>query len=210
MHKRIHGEARDMKGKRMQADIMQSDPETARLRIRRLARISQIVLTVAIAALALIVALALLVAAFAPEERALLFADLFETQDGAPRLDGAAAAAIVAISVAPSALVFYALAQARRLMGGYRRGDIFTATASGRLRRMGWAIFAMAPAAIVTQALAGLAFQAAALDSPAATALTLSIDDGNVAAIALGLFLVVLGRVLGEAQRLAAENEAFV
>lgn len=176
-------------------------------RARFLARAAETLAVIAIVGVVVALALIGLVMAALPDERAELLADLFDLEFAAAASAPYAAAA-VAVAIIPAALVIYGLLQVRRLLGGYRRGEIFTRAAAQRLGRVGWAIILFAPVSTLSEA----AGRALMTYDPAtgAGSFALSIDDGQVMAFILGALLVVIGRVLAEAARISEENDAFI
>ena len=75
-------------------------------------------------------------------------------------------------------------------------------------RGRGWAVVALAPCSVLTEMLVGLAATWHAAEGE--RQLALELGDADVYAAVFGLMLVVSGRVMGEAARLAEENEGFV
>ena len=76
------------------------------------------------------------------------------------------------------------------------------------MTRIGWAIFALAPIGLFIKFML-----ARLIGSSAATqgmSLSFSIGDLDFSAIAFGLLAMIIGRVLGEAAKLSAENRMFV
>ena len=98
--------------------------------------------------------------------------------------------------------------QMRRLLGGFRRGEIFTEESARRLGGVGWIVTAMAPFSILCNTLTVLALTWS--NAPGKRSFALGIDDADILAVTVGLLIVVVARVLTEARRIADENDAFV
>lgn len=176
-------------------------------RARFLARAAEILALVASVAVVGALVLIAIVMTTLPAERAELLGDLFE-RDAAAAASAPFAGAAVAVSVIPAALIIYALLQVRRLLAGYRQGEIFSPGAAQRLGRIGWSIIALAPLTVLTEVIG----RALVAYDPAtgAGSFEVSVGDGEIVALILGALLVVIGRVLDEAARIAEENDAFI
>jgi Protein of unknown function (DUF2975) len=95
------------------------------------------------------------------------------------------------------------------LFRGYRRGEIFARSSAKLLTRIGWALFAQTP---ICMAITFMLGRVLANTSQPGAELSLSFNVTNVdlGPIAFGLLAVLIGKVLGEAVRLAEENEMFI
>lgn len=97
---------------------------------------------------------------------------------------------------------------AMQLFAGYRRGEIFAPRAAMRLRRIGLMLVLMAPVSILGDLLTVLLLT---LDNaPGGKSLSLSIDDGDIYAVVIGLIIMAVGQIMTEALRLSEENQSFV
>lgn len=113
--------------------------------------------------------------------------------------------AIGAVALVP---VLMALWQMRGLFGRYRRGEILTAACAVHIRRTGSALVLLALAQFVIRPLQILVLTA---DNPAGQKMLAIGLSSEVLWLALaGGLLVVIGRVMAEAARVAEENAGFV
>lgn len=123
-------------------------------------------------------------------------------------LGGGARLAGFAISMVPMAVLFYLLHQAYQLFDSYRVGNVFSALAPIRLRRMGLSMITLAILRPMTGTALALALTAANPPGQRYLALAISLDDYMIAA--LGGLILAIGHVMVEASRLAEENRQFI
>ncbi|MBQ0958953.1 DUF2975 domain-containing protein [Ideonella sp. 4Y11] len=115
---------------------------------------------------------------------------------------------LAGVTLLPVAVAVAALWQLWWLFGHYRHGDVFSERAVQRLRRFGAAMVALA---VVQPLSTSLAAVAASLDNPPGQrAVVLIIGSSDYAVLMCALVFLALGRVIGEAARLAQENQEFV
>ncbi|GFE48484.1 hypothetical protein So717_02370 [Roseobacter cerasinus] len=97
----------------------------------------------------------------------------------------------------------------RQLFAGIRDGSgIFTERTALRLRRVGWVLVLIAPVSMIVDGIAGATLRYWA--DPTGITFRLGAEEGDIYAIILGLMLVALGHIMGDAAHLAEENKAFV
>ncbi|MBX2854816.1 MAG: DUF2975 domain-containing protein [Rhodobacteraceae bacterium] len=185
---------------------MSNEAAEARRRIRSLARLSEGAAGIAFALFALTLPLMAVVILAMPEARVELIDAIDE--DALTQAPWLNATAGLLVGLAPLALSAYMLWEMRRLLGGFRRGEIFTEETARRLGGVGWIVTAMAPFSILCNMLTVLALTWS--NGPGERALSLEIDDTDILAVTVGLLIVVVARVLTEARRIADENDAFV
>ncbi len=113
----------------------------------------------------------------------------------------------------------YALIWAGNLFRGYGRGDIFSEQAATRLWHIGLAILVIAPIGAVTEM---FALKAIVLNQKPWTALfdfgsldisllgVVGIEEVDAIAVVIGILILVVARILGEAAKISEENQAFV
>lgn len=112
------------------------------------------------------------------------------------------------LGIVPDLFGIAALASARGLFEGYRRGEIFTLAASARLRFIGWMVVLLAPVGMLTRTIGIAVFTA--WTEPGRLNIDLEIGDGEVYAIVFGMLIVVVGHVMYRAIEIDTENKAFV
>jgi hypothetical protein len=112
------------------------------------------------------------------------------------------------ISMIPLSVLFYALHQAYELFDGYRCGDVFSAKAPVRLRRIGFAMLALAPLRPLTNAALGALLTSLNPPGQKLLVLGLSIDDYMIALF--GGLILAIGHVLVEANRLADDHRQII
>jgi len=113
--------------------------------------------------------------------------------------------AVLLISASPA---FWGLWELRRLFQGYAAGAIFTVAAARRLRHCAYALVSLAAAAPFGAM--GLSLALSADLPPGARKLAISFSSDDLGLLLLGVILLVIARVMGEAARLAEENAGFV
>ena len=124
------------------------------------------------------------------------------TFDGMSRLCG------FAISMAPMAVLFFLLHQAFLLFDAYRVGDVFTAKAPVRLRRIGIAMLVLAMLRPISATLLGVLLTLANPPGQRVVAITLNLDDYMIAAF--GGLVLAIGHVMVEANRIVREHQQIV
>ena len=177
-------------------------------RVASIARAADIAAAIGIALLSLGAAAMLLLAIFAPQEAEAMLREELAPMRLPERLDHAAVLLVFVLDQMTTLVGLIALALVRRLFTGYRRGEIFAPAAATRLGRLGWMVLALAPVSILSQSLAVLA--ATWANPPGQRQLTIDIADSDIYAVVIGLAIVAMARVMGEAARMAEENAGFV
>lgn len=123
-------------------------------------------------------------------------------------LTGTKSTAVLAIGALALGPMLMALWQMRGLFARYRRGEILSPACAGHIRRCGGALVLLALAQFLIRPLQILALTA---DNPAGQKVLAIGLSSEVLWLALaGGLLVVIGRVMAEAARLAEENAGFV
>lgn len=123
-------------------------------------------------------------------------------------LDLSTRAVAFAASMIPMAVLLYMLHQAYALFDAFRIGNVFTATAPIRLRRIGSCIVALALLRPLTATLLGLILTSANPPGQRILAIGVGIDDYMIAA--LGGLVLAIGHVMVEGARIADDNRQIV
>lgn len=113
-----------------------------------------------------------------------------------------------AVSMVPMAVLFFLLHQSYALFDAFRLGNVFTADAPIRLRRIGMCIVVLALLRPLTSAMLGLILTWANPPGQRILAIGISIDDYMIAA--LGGLVLAIGHVMTEAARIADDNSRIV
>ncbi len=108
----------------------------------------------------------------------------------------------------PLAALVYTLWQMRALFGRYRTGEILSRSCAHLMLRIGRGLFALAGLGILAQMLQLLALSWGAPSGQ--RVLAFGLDSADLGFLLSGAFVLVVGRVMAEAARVAEENEAFV
>ncbi len=108
----------------------------------------------------------------------------------------------------PLAALLFALWEMRGLLDRYRAGEILTPVCADHLVRLGVGLFALAILGVVAETLRTLAISWA--NPPGQRILAISFGTDQMGFLLAGAFLLVMGRAMRDAARVAAENEAFV
>lgn len=124
------------------------------------------------------------------------------------RLDGWTRLMAFATSMIPMAVLLHLLHQAYALFDAFRLGDVFTAEAPIRLRRIGFCIVALALLRPITSTMLGVILTWGNPPGQRILSLSLGIDDYMIAALG-GLFLAI-GHVMTEAARMAEDHRQIV
>lgn len=108
----------------------------------------------------------------------------------------------------PDLFGFAMMFGAWRLFQGFRTFGVFTHDSADRLRSIGWCIFAIAPANIITTSIGAsyLAFT----NTPSSGRLHLSLEDTDVYALLIGLIIIAVGHIMVQAVEISNENKSFV
>jgi len=123
-------------------------------------------------------------------------------------LDGATRAAGFAVSMVPMLVLIYILHQAYALFDAYRLGNVFSADAAVRLRRIGLGMIGLGFLRPITLTALGYVLTAANPPGQKILSIGVSIDDYMIAAF--GGLILAIGHVMVEAKRLADENKDFI
>jgi len=111
-----------------------------------------------------------------------------------------------ALGAVPLAAMLAAILAAARLFARFEAGHTLDAASARLVAAIGLLVAVSAVLGVAARAAAGACMAARAGDG----ALTVSVSSGDLVALGVGLLLVVLGRVLGEAAAVALENRQFV
>ncbi len=122
--------------------------------------------------------------------------------DGGTRLIG------FLISMMPMAALLYMLHQAYKLFDAFRLGDVLTADAPVRLRRIGLAMVALAILRLPASTLIGLALTWGNPDGQRSVAIGLGIEDYMIALF--GGLMLAIGHAMADAAQLAEEHRQIV
>lgn len=129
--------------------------------------------------------------------------------DFEPRpLRGWAFFAVVGVLFSYTAPVMWGGWELRALFRGYAHGEIFCHSAASRLRRCALAMVTLAVAGPVTTVALSLALSVGLPEG--GRRLVIGIHGEDMGFALIGLAVLVIARVLGEAARLARENAEFV
>jgi Protein of unknown function (DUF2975) len=113
-----------------------------------------------------------------------------------------------AASLLPVSIGLFTLWQLWQLFGQYALGEVFSRVALAHLRRFAWALLA---AAIVTPLFRALMSVVLTLgNGPGKRMLVIGLSWNDYMALLLAVVLLAIATVMGEAVRLAEENESFV
>lgn len=123
-------------------------------------------------------------------------------------LAGAARWGFWALLALPLLLFLAGLWQVRRLFESYARGQIFTLAAARTIRRAGVIALAIVPVQILVNTLSVLLLTAA--NPPGQRQLAIGVSSTELAVVVIGMTLIVMGWVMGEAVRISDENSQFV
>ncbi|MEQ1672437.1 MAG: DUF2975 domain-containing protein [Hyphomicrobium sp.] len=123
-------------------------------------------------------------------------------------MDGVTRALGFAVSMLPLSVLIYALHQAYELFDGYRLGRILNAGAPVRLRRIGFAMLALALLRPLANTLLGLVLTASNPEGQRILAIQLSIDDYMIAIF--GGLILAIGHAMAEAARIADDHRQIV
>lgn len=123
-------------------------------------------------------------------------------------LDAVTRSVAFAASMIPMVVLLYLLHQVYGLFDSFRVGDLFTAAAPVRLRRIGCSVVALAVLSPLTSTLLGLILTWANPSGERILAISLGIDDYMIAA--LGGLVIAIGHVMAEAARIADDNRQIV
>jgi hypothetical protein len=109
-----------------------------------------------------------------------------------------------AASMIPAAVVLYALAVLRRLMGLYAAGTIFAPENARAYRALGRAALLAVPARILCQTLMTLAMTLP--NPPGQRILSIGLEGGDVALLFVGAVVLLVARIMEQGAALAEEN----
>ena len=112
------------------------------------------------------------------------------------------------VGALPLAAAIYALVQMRALFGLYRDGEILTAASAARIQRIGQGLFAIALLGPVTHTIQALILTWN--NPPGQRALVIGLESSLLGFLLAGALMILIGRVMVEAARMAEENRSFV
>lgn len=96
----------------------------------------------------------------------------------------------------------------RRLFLGYARGEIFTVDAAARLRQFAWAV--VGGGAITPLGNSALSLALSIGLPPGSRMLVVNLSGGDLAFILIGVTLLLIARLMGEAAHIAEDNASIV
>ncbi|HHL20099.1 MAG TPA: DUF2975 domain-containing protein [Aliiroseovarius sp.] len=108
----------------------------------------------------------------------------------------------------PTAATIFVLWQLEALFGLYRRGETLTRAPARRIRRIGLGVVTLALVSVLVRPVAGLVLTMA--NPPGARQLSVTLSSADIGLILAGGLMVMIGRIMGEAARIAEENRGFV
>ena len=111
-------------------------------------------------------------------------------------------AALAVAALFPMIAAFMAM---RSLFDRYRRGEILTDACADDIGRIGRALFVVAAMTVILPFL-----QLIVLSAPGQLVFGIGVSDSTLGFLLSGGVLIAIGRVMGEAARLAEENRGFV
>ena len=112
------------------------------------------------------------------------------------------------VAMLPLGLGLYALLQVWMLFGEYARGSVFSAQATGRLRRLAWALIWVCIAQVLART--GHAVLLTMLNPPGKKLLVIALNSNDYILLLFGILLLAIAWVMVEASRIAQENAEFV
>jgi hypothetical protein len=114
----------------------------------------------------------------------------------------------LAITLPSTLLTAYGLYRLARMFGRFEAGDVFSIESVGHLRAFGLATLASGAVALLEAPLLG-ALLAPAVDTPGHT-LQFVIRSSDLWTMLIGALMFVIGEIMVEARRIAAENAEIV
>jgi hypothetical protein len=112
------------------------------------------------------------------------------------------------LGLIPLLVLIYALWQVRCFFHLYCGSDLFPAGAGTHLRNFGIGLLVLAPIGVIARAMASVLFT---LPQPqGARQLAITVSSNEIFILLIGALVMMIGRVLGEAHRLAEENCQFL
>jgi len=113
-----------------------------------------------------------------------------------------------AVTGVPLAMLLMGVWQAKRCFAQFAQGQVFTAQATGHLRRFAGWVAAAALAAIVAGAVTSVVLTLH--NPPGARQLSVDISSNHVFTLFFAALVWLMADVIGQGQALAEENERFV
>ncbi len=112
------------------------------------------------------------------------------------------------VSMIPAGVMIFGLAGLRHLFRLYEAGDIFSVGSARYLKRFAISVMLQA----ILRPLAGTLHTVIFTfnNAPGEKMLAVSFGDGEFAAVLLGGLLLVIGWIIGEGAKIAAENRQFI
>ncbi len=108
----------------------------------------------------------------------------------------------------PMAAMIYALVQMRGLFGRYRQGEILTAICALHIKGIGQGLVAGAALGVIANSLQIVILTWA--NPPGQRVLAIGIETDTIGFLLSGALMILIGRVMAEAARVADENRSFV
>lgn len=127
---------------------------------------------------------------------------------GVAALDGWTRVLGFVLSMVPLSVLLYALNQAYKLFDAYRQGDVFSNTATLRLRRIGLAMLALAPLKPLTGAALSMVLTMTNPPGQKMLSIGISIDDYMIAVF--GGLVLAIAHVMIEGERLADDQRHII
>lgn len=112
------------------------------------------------------------------------------------------------VALVPLSVGVFGMFQAWKLFGDYAQGQIFTARASTRLRRLAWSLIVSALTQVLARSATGVAVT---FNNPTGKKmLIVNVSSTDYTFVLFGVLLLGIAWVMVEATRLAQENAEFV
>ena len=137
-----------------------------------------------------------------------LLSEQLELHGPAPLLNTAQAVTLTLLWQLTDIVAVVMLVQTRALFAGIRRRGVFTDTTALRLRRIGWMVFTLGPASVLVNGASTVLINH--WRDPTGVHGALSVSDGDLYAMVIGLVIVAVGHIMVDATRIDAENRSFV
>lgn len=143
-----------------------------------------------------------------PDHLSRMMADQVDLAGASPLLSRGQALGMTTFWLASEIIAFVMLFKTRALFYGIRSDGIFTDLNARRIRHIGWIVLALAPVSILVDT--GTIFLLRRWRDVTDVHIDISLSDGDLYALVVGLVLVALGHIMVDATRIHAENRAFI
>lgn len=187
---------------------MDRSESAALIRIKRISKYAELFSCVGIGAAVSAFAFFIYLAIFDTSKFDLLLRENLVGRDIPVTIDGTSRSLIFTVGLFSVFLALCVFENARRLFAAFRGGRVFTFEVAKRISRIGWAIFAIAPVAVLSRTLNTIVLTFG--NTEGQRQLSIGFNHTDIYAIVVGLMLVTLGRILHEATIISNENKSFV